>query len=108
MTNNTSIDIKTYKNHLVVLKNQIWKIIPLSQANNPYVLDYIETLTREVFGLAYVIVDLPHDIWYATTLSTLQAMVHDPYNPEEDFRKIKKDVFKVLNLMDKELRRMKG
>lgn len=101
------IGIKTYINHLNDLKNDIYKILPLYEEKNEFVLGYIETLSREVFGLNQLIDGLPHSHWYIKTLTTLEAMAKKPY-AEDEFKKVRKDVFKMLNAIDKEISGMEG
>jgi len=107
MTNNKNLDIRIYKKALIDYKSQIWKIIPLYEVGNEHIDGYIETISGEIFGMGTYIVDLPHGSWYVRVLNTLKKLELEPYSPD-NFKKTRKEVLKMVNLIDKELEHLKG
>lgn len=107
MTENKNLDIRIYKKALINYKHQIWKIIPLHEAGNEHIDSYIETISGEIFGMESYIIELPHGYWYVRVLNTLERLEKKPYE-KEDFKKVRKEVLKMVNLIDKELEHLRG
>lgn len=98
------INKSTYREYLIELKNMVFKILPLFEEESNTLDEYLESLCSELYGLKYVIVNLPHGEWYVRTLATIEQIKEDRVSN----KKVKKEVFKMLNLIDKQIDQLKG
>ena len=97
----------SYREYLINLKDNIFKILPLYEEKSDTLVDYLSSLLFKLEGMKHVIDELPHDIWYVDTLNVLQGILH----LEADWGKhklVKSEVFCILRLIDKQIDRMKG
>lgn len=98
---------KDYRNYLIDLKNRIFKILPLYEEENECLTEYIDSVCFELYGLRRLIGDLPHSIWYIKSLATLEQMKIES-NSFGQNKKMKKEIFKVLNTIDNQIDVLKG
>lgn len=98
---------KTYRNYLIELKNMIFKVLPLYEEESETLNEYLSSLCDELYGLRNVIDDLPHGEWYVRTISTLEHINEEPLDYSNS-KKLKKEVFKMLSLIDKQIDQLKG
>lgn len=102
------ITMKSYKDYLIGLKNMIFKILPLYEESSETLEEYLDSLCFELYGLKHVIENLPHNEWHVKTLATLEAIKNEIPLDFDDTKKIKKEVFKMLSLIDKQIDQLKG
>ncbi len=98
----SNITLESYKNYLIDMKDMVFKILPLFEENNPYVYEYVDSVIFEIVGLKKEIITLPHKIWYVRVLAILRAIESSEFS-SDDTKKIKKEVFKMLNAIDKQI-----
>lgn len=103
----TLISEKDYREHLIQLKDQVFKVLPMYEEENETIEDYIDSLNVELMGLRRLIGDLPHEIWYVKSLATLEQLKVETAI-EGKQKKVKKEIFKVLNTIDKQIDMLKG
>lgn len=103
----TNISEKDYRNYLIQLKDRVWKILPMYEEKNETIEDYIESVSFELFGLRKLIGDLPHGIWYVKSLATLKQLKVEVALIDRQ-RIVKKEIFKILNTIDKQIDVLKG
>lgn len=103
----TQISEKDYRNYLIQLKDRVWKILPMYEEENETITDYIESVNFELQGLRGLIGELPHGIWYVKSLATLnQLKIETSIQGKQ--KKVKKEIFKILNTIDKQIDILKG
>lgn len=103
----TQISERDYRNYLIQLKDRVWKILPMYEEENETIADYIESVNFELHGLRGLIGDLPHGIWYVKSLATLNQLMIETTEKDRQ-KKVKKEIFKVLNTIDKQIDVLKG
>lgn len=103
----TQISERDYRNYLIQLKDRVWKILPMYEEENETIADYIESVNFELYGLRGLIGDLPHGIWYVKSLATLNQLMIETTEKDRQ-KKVKKEIFKVLNTIDKQIDVLKG
>jgi len=103
----SQISEKDYREYLIGLKNMTYKILPLYEEQNPHILDYIDSVCTEIKGLKNLIENLPYGIWYVKTLATLEALKIESGMMDQK-KKIKKEVFRILDVIDKQIDQLKG
>lgn len=103
----TQISEKDYRNYLIQLKDRVWKILPMYEEENETIAEYIESVNFELQGLRGLIGELPHGIWYVKSLATLNQLKVETAEKDRQ-KKVKKEIFKVLNTIDKQIDVLKG
>lgn len=101
------ITLSSYRNYLISLKDMIFKVLPLYEEKSETFDEYLDSLYFELCGLAYVIEDLPHEVWYVKTIANLEAISYE-LSRFDDVRRVKKEVFNILKLIDKQIDQLKG
>jgi hypothetical protein len=96
-----------YRAHLIELKDIVFKVLPLYEEENEHLHDYIESLLVELYGLRKPIGDLPHKAWYIRSISTLEQLKIET-NSFGNQPLFKKEIFKILNMIDKQIDVLKG
>lgn len=102
-----TISEKDYRNYLIQLKDRVWKILPMYEEKNETIEEYIDSVNFELFGLRGLIGELPHGIWYVKSLATLEQLKVETRLIGKQ-KKVKKEIFKVLNTIDKQIDVLKG
>lgn len=103
----TNISEKDYRNYLIQLKDRVWKVLPMYEEENETIEEYIDSVNFELFGLRGLIGELPHGIWYVKSLATLEQLKVETALDDRQ-KKVKKEVFKILNAIDKQIDMLKG
>jgi hypothetical protein len=101
------INEKTYRIYLIDLKDDVFKVLPLYEEKSETFIEYLDSLLFELYGLEFVIEGLPHGIWYVKTLSILEEIFHLEMD-WENHKRVKKEVFSLLRLIDKQINQLKG
>jgi hypothetical protein len=96
-----SSDSTLYFNYLKVLKDRVFKIIPLIEEENDGLFKYIDSLVFELYGLRYVIDGVKDSHNYISLMSTLEAIQDEMIINEKDFSFIRSEVFKSLGTIEK-------
>lgn len=94
--------ITEYIDYLLTLQDSIFKILPLYEEKNEFLIEYIEETIDEVVYVKMIIEELPHGYWYAKTLSNLESLLQKA--TEDNHGIIKKKVLNTMNLISKEIR----
>lgn len=102
-----TISEKDYRNYLIQLKDRVWKILPMYEEKNETIEEYIDSVNFELFGLRGLIGELPHGIWYVKSLATLEQLKVETRLIGKQ-KKVKKEIFKILNTIDKQIDVLKG
>lgn len=102
-----TISEKDYRNYLIQLKDRVWKILPMYEEKNETIEEYIDSVNFELFGLRGLIGELPHGIWYVKSLATLEQLKVETALIGKQ-KKVKKEIFKILNTIDKQIDVLKG
>ena len=95
-----------YREYLIVLIDLVYKILPLYEEKNEYLVDYIDSACTEVKGIKKIIGDLPNMIWHHRVLAILEQLKEEVQLDQH--HKIKKETFKMINLIDKQINELKG
>ena len=83
--------------YLAGLVNKFFKILPMREANEYSLTEYMESLQVELIGCKGVIDELQHDAMYLTIISILQYLITE----ECEVRVVKREVFKAISLCKK-------
>ena len=94
----TTVD---YQEYLTDLKGAIFKILPLYEESNDYLIEYIDNVIDEVIYVKVVIDELPHAVWYVKTLSNLTSLRVKANG--DNHNSVKKKVLNTVNIIQKEL-----
>lgn len=86
-----SVWLKTLINH------QLFKILPMKEDNNKYLLDYIKSVLVETIGALYFFSELQNSNEYLRIINTLEYLLYNDY----DVKQCKQEVFKMINLCKK-------
>ena len=103
----TNISERDYRNYLIQLKDRVWKILPMYEEKNETIEEYINSVSFELMGLRGIIGELPHGIWYVKSLATLEQLKVEVLLIGKQ-KTVKKEVFKILNTIDKQIDILKG
>lgn len=95
-----------YREYLIVLIPQVYKILPLYEEKNEYLVDYIDSVCTEIKGIKKIIGDLPSRVWHNRALAILEQLKEEVLLDQH--KKIKKETFRVTNLIDKQIDELKG
>lgn len=106
---------KDYREYLINLIPSVYKLLPLYEEKNEYLIDFIDSLLNfELYGASAAIGDLPKSIWYSKTICTLEGierhLLNESTNPDikDNHRKFKREIFKITALIDKQIDQLKG
>lgn len=102
---NIQMDSTLYVNYLGVMKDRVFKIIPLIEEKNDGLYKYIDSLVFELYGLQYVVSGVRESHDYISLLSTLESIQDEMIIKEKDFSFIRSEVFKSLGTIDKLIRK---
>ncbi|MGD7047082.1 hypothetical protein FZC83_02365 [Rossellomorea marisflavi] len=94
-----------YLNYLTVLKNRVFKILPLAEENNEGLPKYLDSLLFELYGLQYVIDGVKDSHNYISLMSTLEAVQLEIIEPDIALEFLRSEILKSLNIIDKLLKR---
>lgn len=75
--------------------NQFYKILPIKESGEPTLINYMQSLMREMLGNKALIVALDDDPQYLTLLSTLQYMIDNDCSVAVT----KSETFKAINII---------
>lgn len=102
-----------YKEYLHGLIPSIWKLLPLYEEKNEYILDFIDSLLNfELYGVCEAIEDLPKNLWYTKVVATLEGIEKQLQGDFIDssciknHKKFKREVFKMVGLVNKQLKQL--
>jgi len=99
----TSIGIEIHpmllKNYFRTLVNQIYKILPMREAESQSLSKYIWRLTAEIAGGTGMYPDLQVDSYYASLLNILQYL--NEHNRECTIEQTKQLVFEGIRICEK-------
>lgn len=103
------ISHKTYRNYLIDLKDDVYKVLCLYEEKSETFDDYLHSLIFEIKNLKYVIDDdLPHRLWYIKTLTKLEGIARLESN-WDSHKLVKKEVLDIMNRrIDREIDKLKG
>ena len=101
MSNKINKDSTLYKNYLQVLKDRIFKILPLFEEKNEGLFHYINSLTFELNGLQYVIEGLHHSSYYISLLSSIESLLDESIEKVQDLKFIRSEVFRLIGIIEK-------
>lgn len=113
---NRRLSEKDYIEYLINLIPSIFKLLPLYEERNKYLLDCIDSLLNfELYGASEAIGDLPKSLWYGKTVATLEGIekllregqLTDP-SVEGNHKRFKREIFKITALIDKQIDHLKG
>lgn len=77
------------------LVNRFFKILPIKEEGEPTLMQYMQSLQREMLGCKNLIVLLKDDDRYLSLLSILQYLIdHDT-----DVKTTKTEVFRAINIL---------
>jgi hypothetical protein len=100
---------ESYRDYLIGLKDRIFKILPMYEEKSETFDEYLSSLVNvELYGLKYVIENLPHDKWYIDSFSILIAIRFQRPPDFSDTPMVKKEIFYILKLIDKQIDQLKG
>lgn len=103
------IPLNTYRNYLIDLKDDVFKVLCLYEDKSESFDSYLSSLIFEIENLKYVIEDnLPHRIWYVKTLTKLKgiSLLESDW---EDHKLVRKEVLDIMNRrIDREIDGLKG
>ncbi|WP_341323368.1 hypothetical protein NSQ62_07810 [Solibacillus sp. FSL H8-0523] len=95
-----------YLQYLMTLIPLVWKILPLYEEKNEHLVDYIDSICTEIKGLKKIIGNLPSQVWHDRTLAILEQLKEEVLI--EQHKKIKKETFKITNMIDRQISELKG
>src|SRR5690606_12842099 len=113
---NRGLSEKDYIEYLINLIPSIYKLLPLYEERNQFLLDNIDSLLNfELYGASEAIGDLPKAVWYGKTVTTLEGIekslkegrLTDP-ELKDNHRRFKREIFKITTLIDKQIDTLKG
>lgn len=90
-----------YTNYLSVLKDRVFKIIPLIEEKNVGLFKYIDSLVFELYGIQYVIEGVRESHNYISLLATLEAVQDELIVKDKDFQFLRSEIFKSLGIIEK-------
>lgn len=102
----SQITEKEYREYLIELIDITWKILPLYEEKNEHLVDYIDSVCTEVKGIKKIIGDLPSKVWHNRVLAILEQLKDEVLIDQH--KKIKKETFKMTNMIDKQIDKLKG
>lgn len=101
MMNRINKDSTLYVNYLKVLKDRIFKILPLFEENNEGLFHYINSLLFELNGLQYVISGLHQSSNYISLLSSIESLLDESLEQTKEIKFIRSEVFRLIGIIEK-------
>lgn len=98
---------KTYRNYLIDLKDDLFKVLCLYEEKSETFDDYLDSLLFELYGLEYIIEELPHGLWYVKTLTKLEEISRLD-SDWASVKRVKKEMFDSMRRIDKQIDGLKG
>ena len=95
-----------YIDYLITLRNSIYKILPLYEEENEFLVDYIMDVIDEVEYLKMIIEELPRASWYVKTRTNLYSILFEVY--ENNHSLVRKKVLNTTNLIKREIINVEG
>ena len=89
------------ENYFSVAKNRVFKILPLIEEGNKGVNHYIESLLFELSGLQYAVENVRDSDYYMELVNGLNAILHERVVQTKDFRFIRSEILRMVNLVEK-------
>ena len=86
------------------LKDRIFKILPLKEEGNSYLMEYIDSLIIEMMGGYVTFPELQSNMEYLRVINTLQYMLHNDISVVKCKREIFKSIRCLNNIIDKKTR----
>lgn len=103
--NEYNVVLSDYRDYLITLKKSIFKILPLYEESNEYLLSYLNDTIEDVIYVKEIINKLPHGYWYVQTLDNLLILKND-IQELNNHRKIKKRVLGTGSLIQQEINKL--
>lgn len=94
------VTLVEYQDYLTDLKSAVFKILPLYEESNEYLIDYIDDVIDEVIYVKVIISELPHAVWYVKTLTNLVSLKVKVSS--DNHNAVKKKVLNTINMIQKE------
>lgn len=89
------------KKYLSILKNKIYKILPLIEEENEFIDKYVKTIIDELFGFLWFQKSLEKDVNFISLMIMMHSIYDDTYFEDYEHQDIRRKVFHCLNLIDK-------
>lgn len=106
---------KDYREYLIDLIPSVFKLLPLYEEKNEFLIECIDSLLNfELYGASEAIGDLPKNVWYAKTVTTLEGiekhLKSEFNNPDigDNHKRFRREILKVTALIDKQIDQLKG
>lgn len=94
-------DSTLVENYFSVAKNRVFKILPLIEENNAGVNHYIDSLLFELYGLKNVVEGVKNSSNYISLVSGLESILEETVVQTKDFRFIRSEILRMVNLVEK-------
>jgi hypothetical protein len=75
---------------------KVYKMLPMKQSQFQSLPTYMESTLREFIGQKELVLELKNNEEFLTILGTLESLLI-----QDDFKKFRSDIFKVINLIEK-------
>ena len=89
------------KKYLSILKNKIYKILPLIEEENEFVDKHVKTIIDELFGFLWFHKSLEKDVNFISLMIMMHSIYDDTFFEDYEHQDIRRKVFHCLNLIDK-------
>lgn len=100
----TKFTEREYKLYLSNLIDSVFKILPLYEDKNEFLDEYVESLLQFNLSNARELTEDFEVSWYIETVTTLTNLKENLKNNSDlTHKKVKREVFKLTNLINKEL-----
>lgn len=100
----TKFTEREYKLYLSNLIDSVFKILPLYEDKNEFLDEYVESLLQFNLSNARELTEDFEVSWYIETVTTLTNLKENLKNNSDlTHKKVKREVFKLTNLIHKEL-----
>lgn len=97
----SSLSLETFLKRTV---NKIYKILPLKEEKNEFIIDYIETLRIELMGATDTFPVLKNDYDYISVINTINYLISNLV----DVHVCKREVFKMLAMLNHKIEQLGG
>lgn len=75
---------------------KVWKLIPMHEKGTNSLPNYIESTLREFIGQKELVIELKNNEEFQAILGVMESLL-----TQDDFSKLRSDVFKIINLIEK-------
>lgn len=100
----TKFTEREYRLYLSNLIDSVFKILPLYEDKNEFLDEYVESLLQFNLSNARELTEDFEVSWYIETVTTLTNLKENLKNNSDlTHKKVKREVFKLTNLINKEL-----